>query len=68
MERIAFTMICLPYIGVIMTCMRVSLVEPPLETVMGWIPALECMLSVVRGLLQSRPISSGNECYRPSRP
>jgi hypothetical protein len=29
MERIAFTKICLPYIGIITVCMHVSLVELP---------------------------------------
>jgi hypothetical protein len=51
-----------------MVRMRVSLVELPFQIVMGWIPALKCMLSGARGLLQSRPISSDNECYHPSRP
>jgi hypothetical protein len=68
MKRIIFTRICLPYVGVIMVHMRVSLVELPFQTVMGQIPTLLCMLSNVHGLLQPRPISSGNECYRPSRP
>jgi hypothetical protein len=35
MERIAFTRVCLPYTGVIMARMRVSLVELPFHTVMG---------------------------------
>jgi hypothetical protein len=34
-ERIAFTRVCLPYAGIIMVCMRVSLVELPFQTVMG---------------------------------
>jgi hypothetical protein len=54
--------------GSIMACMRVSLVEPSFQTVMGRIPELEYMLSGVRGLLQLCPILSGNERYRPSRP
>jgi hypothetical protein len=40
-ERIAFTRICLPYVGIIMVCIRVYLVELPFQTVMGWIPVLE---------------------------
>jgi hypothetical protein len=51
MECIAFTKICLPYVGIIMVCMRISLVELPFHMVMGQIPALECMLSGARGLL-----------------
>jgi hypothetical protein len=67
MERIAFTRICLPYVGIIMACMRVSLVELPFQTVMGHISALKCMLSGACGLLQPCPISSGSECYHPLR-
>jgi hypothetical protein len=51
MKYIVFTMTCLPYVTVIMAFMRVSLVELPFQTVMGWIPTLECMLSCVHGLL-----------------
>jgi hypothetical protein len=51
-----------------MMCMHVSLVLLPFQTVMEWIPALECMLSGVRGFLQPRPILSGSECYRPRGP
>jgi hypothetical protein len=40
-ERIAFTRICLPYVGIIMVCMCVPLVELPSQTVMGRIPLLE---------------------------
>jgi hypothetical protein len=29
MEHIAFTRICSPYVGIIMVCIHVSLVEPP---------------------------------------
>jgi hypothetical protein len=29
MEHIAFTKICLPYVGIIVVCMRVTLVELP---------------------------------------
>jgi hypothetical protein len=68
MEHIAFTRICLPYVGIIMVCMHVSLVELPFQTVMGWIPALECMLSDVRGHLVPCPISSGSERFCPPRP
>jgi hypothetical protein len=34
-----------------MACMHVCLVEPLFRTVMGWVSALEYMLSGVRGLL-----------------
>jgi hypothetical protein len=54
-ERIAFTRICLPYVRIVMVCMRVSLVKLPFQTVMGWISGLECMLSGARGLLQPHP-------------
>jgi hypothetical protein len=40
-ERITFTRICLPYVGIIIVCMRVSLVELLFQTEMGQIPALE---------------------------
>jgi hypothetical protein len=40
----------------------VSLVELSFQTVMGWIPALKCMLSGARGFIQRRPIMSGSEC------
>jgi hypothetical protein len=48
--------------------MRVSLVEPSFQTMMGWVPALEYMLSGACGLLQSCSILSSYECYRSSRP
>jgi hypothetical protein len=51
MEYIVFTRTCLPYVRVIMSFMHVSLVKLAFETVMGWIPALECVLSCVCGLL-----------------
>jgi hypothetical protein len=35
MEHIAFTRICLPYVGIIKVCIRVALVELPVQTVMG---------------------------------
>jgi hypothetical protein len=41
-ERIAFTRICLPYVGIIMVCMCVSLIKLPFQTVVGWISVLEC--------------------------
>jgi hypothetical protein len=50
--------------GSIMVCMRVSLVEASFQTVMGWVPALEYMLSGARGLLQPCPISSGIRSLR----
>jgi hypothetical protein len=66
-ERIAFTRIFLPYVGIIMVCMCVSLVELLFQMVMRRIPALECMMSGACGLLQSRPILPGSECYHPLR-
>jgi hypothetical protein len=68
MGCIVFTSILLPCGRVLVVCMRVSLVEPPFQIAMRWIPVLEYMLSGPHGLLQPRPISSGNECYRPLRP
>jgi hypothetical protein len=67
-ERISFTRIYLPYVGMIMVCMHVSLVKLPFQVVMGQILVLECILSGVRGLLLPHPILSGSECHRPSRP
>jgi hypothetical protein len=61
MEYIVFTRTCLPYVRVIMTFMHVSLVELPFQTVMGQIPALECMLSGAHRLLQPHPILPGNK-------
>jgi hypothetical protein len=66
-KHIAFTRICLPYVGIITVCMCVSVVELPFQTVMEWIPALECMLLGACGLMQSCPILLCSECYRPSR-
>jgi hypothetical protein len=42
-----------------MTLLRVSLVEPLCQAVMGWVPALEYMLSGMHGLLQLHPIVLG---------
>jgi hypothetical protein len=67
MKRIAFTRICLLYVRIIMVSMHVSLVELPFQIVMGWIIALECMLSGAHGLLQPYSISSGSECHHPPR-
>jgi hypothetical protein len=47
-----------------MVRMRVSMVELPFQTVMGWIPTIECMQLDAHGFLQPHPISSGSECYR----
>jgi hypothetical protein len=63
-----FTMICLPYVKVIMAFMRVPLAELPFETEMGWIPALVWVLSSVCGLLQSHPFSLDDKCYRLPSP
>jgi hypothetical protein len=61
-ERIAFLpgYVYLTF-GSIVVCMRVSLVEPSFQTVMGHVPELKYMLLGVRGLVQPCPISSGNE-------
>jgi hypothetical protein len=67
-EHMDFTKVCLPYTRIIMVCMCVSLAKLPIQTVMGWIPALEYMLSGANGLLQPCLISLGNECFRPPRP
>jgi hypothetical protein len=67
-EHITFTRICSPYVGIIMVCIHASLVEIPFQTVMERIPVLECILSATCGLLQSCPISSGSERYRPQCP
>jgi hypothetical protein len=50
-ERMDFTRVCLPYVGIITVSMRVSLAKLPLQTVMGRVPILEYMLSGARGLL-----------------
>jgi hypothetical protein len=65
MECIAFTRIYLPYVGIIMVCICVSLVEIPFQTVMRWIPVLQCILLGACGLLQPCPILSGSEYYPP---
>jgi hypothetical protein len=51
-----------------MAFMRVSLVEPLRQAVMGWIPALEYMLSGARWLLRPHPIVPGAKCHRFLRP
>jgi hypothetical protein len=68
MRRIIFTSVFLPYGGVLVVCMRVSLIRLLYQTAMRWIPILECIPSYACGLLQSCHISSGNECYRLPRP
>jgi hypothetical protein len=49
MEKLVFTMACLFCIRVIMAIMCVLLVELLCQEVMGWIPALEYLLSDARG-------------------
>jgi hypothetical protein len=61
MEKLAFTRACLSYVRVTMEIMHVSLVELLCQTVMGWIPALEYMLSGAHGFLWPRLIKSGNK-------
>jgi hypothetical protein len=70
MEHIIFTRTRLPYVRVIMVFMRVPMVEPLSQTVMGWTPTLECMLSLsgVHGLLLSRPISPSDKYHPLVRP
>jgi hypothetical protein len=40
----------LPYMGSVTTCMRISLIELILRSVMRWDPALRYMLSGIRAL------------------
>jgi hypothetical protein len=68
MEYIIFIMVCLSYVRVIITFMRVSLVELLHQAVMGRVPPLEYMISGARGLLQPRPIVSGAPSQRFMRP
>jgi hypothetical protein len=51
-----------------MAFMRVSLVQPLCQVAMGWIPALEYMLSGAHGLQRLRPIMPGAKCCRFLRP
>jgi hypothetical protein len=51
-----------------MMFMRVSLVEPLRQASMGWIPAVEYMLSGVHGLLWPCPVVPGAKCHRFLRP
>jgi hypothetical protein len=68
MGCIVFTSVLLPCDGVLVVFMRISLIKLPYQTVMRRIQVLEYILSSARGLLQSCPISLGNECYRLLRP
>jgi hypothetical protein len=61
MEKLAFTRARLSYVRVIITIMRVSLVESLCQTMMGWITALAYMLLGVRVFLWSHLIASGNK-------
>jgi hypothetical protein len=61
-EHMDFTMVCFPYVGIIIVHTCVSLAKLPLQTVIGWVPVLKYMLSGARGLLQLCLISLGNEC------
>jgi hypothetical protein len=49
MEKLTFTKACLSDVNVIMVIMRVPLVELLCQVAMGWITALEYLLSGVRG-------------------
>jgi hypothetical protein len=55
-KKFAFIKARLSYVKVIMAIMRVSFIESLCQTAIGWIPALEYMLSGMRGLLWPRPI------------
>jgi hypothetical protein len=66
--HVIFTRVSLPYGGVLVVCMRIFLIELPFQTAIGWIPVLQYMLLGVHRLLQTCPISPGNECYRLLRP
>jgi hypothetical protein len=59
---------CLSYVRIIMVFMRVPLVELLWQATMGWIPALEYMMSGARGILRPRPIMPGAKCHHFSRP
>jgi hypothetical protein len=67
-SKLFFTRARLSYVRVIMTFMRVSLVEPLRQAAMGRISVLEYMLLGARGLLRPRPIVPGTKCYRFPRP
>jgi hypothetical protein len=47
--ELTFTRVCLSGVSVIMAIMRVPLVQLLCQTVMGWIPALEYLLSSMCG-------------------
>jgi hypothetical protein len=47
----------LPYVGSVTVCMRISLIELLLRSVMRWVPAPEYMLSGMQPL-----VLAGNEC------
>jgi hypothetical protein len=61
MEKLTFTGASLSYVRVKMVIMHVSLIELLCQLVMGWIRALEYMLSDACGLLWPCPIASGNK-------
>jgi hypothetical protein len=66
MEKPAFTKVCLSRIRDIMVIMCVLLVESLCQTIMGWILALEYVLSGMCGLLQPHPImTSTKRCRFP---
>jgi hypothetical protein len=65
MVRIVLTRVCFPYAGIVTMCMRVILVKLSFQTVIGWVPVLEYMLSSVRRFLRPHLISLGNECLYP---
>jgi hypothetical protein len=51
-----------------MVIMRVSLAESLCQTMMGWISALEYVLSGVHGFLWPCLNMLGNKCHRFTRP
>jgi hypothetical protein len=57
---IIFISVLLPCGRVIVACMRICLIEPPIQTSMRRISVLVYLLSSVRGFLQPCPISSDN--------
>jgi hypothetical protein len=65
---IIFTSVLLPCGRVIVACMRICLIELPIQTSMRRIPVLVYLLSSVRGFLQPCPISSDNYCYASRGP
>jgi hypothetical protein len=67
MEKPAFTRVNLFDVRLILTIMRVPVVELLYQVAMRWISVLKCLLSGARGCLWSCPIVPGIKYYRFSR-